>query len=156
MCRIVVYARSTPFNSRTFDEKRQSYYLRGDVVVIVADGVFLGADMERGYPLEHPDQTWWRVIELPGIAADDARFIALLARDPGNVEKVQYVTDLGYRTWKRDKNLPLDTVETLAAQQLGRPLALGEHITIAVSLRVTALSDSILTKVAMPRSAVIG
>lgn len=155
MCRIVVFARAAPVNARTFDVKRQSYYLRGDVVSIVEDGAFLGADIERGYPLAHPTETWWRIFELPGVSTADPRFVSLLARDPGN-SNAAFTTDLGYRTWKRDRNLPLDTVEAAAEQLLGRPLAIGEHVTVTVSNRVQSLADSIVVKTPMPRSAVIG
>lgn len=155
MCRVVVFALASPVVPRPFDEKRQSYFQRGDVVTAVVDGVFLGADIERGFPLGHSG-TWWRVIEIPGRLNNDARIQALLARDPGNTTE-PFKTDLGYRTWKRDRTVNLDALETWAAGQLRRPLGQGEHITISRLQDIDReFLNKVTTKTPMPRSGVIG
>ena len=155
MCRVVVYALATSVAARPFDAQRQSYFMRGDVVMATIDGAYLGADIERGYPLGR-SETWWRVIEIPGRLNNDARITALLSRDPGNSSQL-YVTDLGYRTWKRERTVDLDALEAWAASELGRTLAQGEHITISRLQDIDPeFLDKITIKTPMPRSDVIG
>lgn len=145
MCRYVVFTLPDPVKPRPDDLKRQSYYLPGDVITIVDDGVFLGADIERGYPLGYPsDPKWWRIFESPGVAAVDAiTQTGLLFRDPGNGDTV-YTTDLGYRTWKRARNIDLVSV------------AAGRGTLDNVIIDLVDLKAATLEKTPMPQSAVIG
>jgi hypothetical protein len=155
MCRVVVFALPNPIQPRPFNEFRQSYFLRGDVVTAVVDGVSLGADMERGYPLGR-SETWWRVVEIPGRLNNDAKITALLARDIGNSD-IPYMTDLGYRTWKRERTVDLDWLEAWAEAELGRPLAQGEHITLDRLQDINnEFLDRVTIKTPMPQSGVIG
>lgn len=67
MCRIVLYVLGQPIRQRTSTDPA---YEKGDVVMVVEDGVWLGKDIERGSPAEQAG-TWWKIIELPGVSAAD-------------------------------------------------------------------------------------
>lgn len=100
MCRYVVY------NLPPLVGQKNSTYRRGDVIEIVEDGVFLGVDIERGYPAGQPaEPKWWLIIENPGVSVEDGHS-GLLARDPGNA-RAPYFTDLGHRTHKRMRHFDL-------------------------------------------------
>lgn len=131
MCRIVLFVLDQPIRPRPVDPKRQSHYLPGDAVNIVDDGVFLGVDIERGHPAQHPGKAWWRIIELPGVSKDDPDLLALLHRDPN------HMTDLGVRTWKRSRHIDLGKL---------KPGHLSKKDVV----------EAIVAKPSQPRSGVIG
>lgn len=145
MCRYAVYCLPEPILPRPDDPQRCSYYMPGDVIAIVEDGTPLGADIERGYPLGYPNEPrWWRVFESPGVTAVDAiATTGLLYRDPGN-SSIPYMTDLGYRTWKRQKNIDLQA------------MAAGRGTLDNVIIDLADLWTYVVDKEAMPQSGVIG
>lgn len=87
---------------------------------IVPDGTFLGADVERGYPLGQPVESWWRIVDLPGVLNSDTRLADLKQNHYEN----------GVLIWKRDRRIDLNALEAWAASEVGRPLAVGETIVI--------------------------
>jgi hypothetical protein len=76
MCRVLIYVLDKPIRPHGPDSDPP--YLPGDVVAVVEDGFFLGADIERGHS---PAKKWWRIVELPGVPAAD--FKGLAARGNG-------------------------------------------------------------------------
>jgi hypothetical protein len=133
MCRLVVWAKgNTPG------------YQKGDVIAVVADGVFLGRDIERGHPGD--GTSWWRIIELPGVSVNDATVQALLYRDPGDSD-TPFTTKLGLKTPKRQRKVDITTLETL-----GGVKSVGDKITT----NTTVVGTSTITKAATATTTVIG
>ena len=142
MARLLVYAATTPLHSD--NRKQPARYIRGDVVSVVEDNDFLGMDPENS--------GIFRIIEMPHVRATDPRVIALVSRDPGNVDDA-YRTDLGWATHKRQAHVDLDMIEAIAQTKLGRSLATGEKIVIQTAAK---FEKSIVYKLPVPRSTVIG
>jgi hypothetical protein len=70
MCRVLIYVLDSPARPRA--PGGNPPYLPGDVVAVVEDGFFLGADIERGHPNGYsPANKWWRIVEIPGVPAAD-------------------------------------------------------------------------------------
>ena len=133
MCRLVVWAKGdTPG------------YQNGDVIAVVEDGVFLGRDIERGHPGD--GTSWWRIIELPGVAANNAAVQALLFRDPGDTD-TPFTTKLGLKTPKRQRKVDLTTLETL-----GGVKNVGDKITTTA----LAVGSATITKATTATTTVIG
>jgi len=126
MCRLLVYSGATPEHP---DPKLQpSKHVRGDVISVVEDGVFLGSDPEQGV------HGIFRIIEIPGVPINDPRIAGLLHRD--QLFGGGFRSDDGRTPHSRAAHLDLDQVEAFAQSQLKRSLATGEKIVVETSAAV--------------------